>query len=65
MTDTAMLAGRPVHRVGFGAMQLPGKGVFGPPKDREAALAVLRKAIDLGVNHIDPRSTTARTSATN
>ncbi|MFY0409726.1 oxidoreductase [Solicola sp. PLA-1-18] len=50
---TVQLAGRPVHRVGFGAMQLPGPGVFGPPRDREAALAVLRRAVELGVNHID------------
>ncbi|WP_375491330.1 oxidoreductase [uncultured Jatrophihabitans sp.] len=53
MTETATLVGRPVHRIGFGAMQLPGKGVFGPPRDRDAALAVLRRAIELGVNHID------------
>jgi pyridoxine 4-dehydrogenase len=53
VTDTALLAGRPVHRIGFGAMQLPGKGVFGPPRDRDAALAVLRTAIELGVDHID------------
>jgi aryl-alcohol dehydrogenase-like predicted oxidoreductase len=39
--------------MGFGAMQLPGSGVFGPPADRDNALAVLRRAIDLGVNHID------------
>jgi aryl-alcohol dehydrogenase-like predicted oxidoreductase len=42
-----------VPRVGFGAMQLPGKGVFGPPKDRDEALAVLRTAYELGVRHID------------
>jgi aryl-alcohol dehydrogenase-like predicted oxidoreductase len=42
-----------VSRVGFGAMQLPGPGVFGPPRDREQALAVLRRAVELGVNHID------------
>jgi aryl-alcohol dehydrogenase-like predicted oxidoreductase len=42
-----------VGRVGFGAMQLPGPGVFGPPRDRAQALAVLRRAIDLGINHID------------
>ncbi len=42
-----------VHRVGFGAMQLPGPGVFGPARDREQALAVLRRAVDLGVDHID------------
>jgi aryl-alcohol dehydrogenase-like predicted oxidoreductase len=47
------LAGRTVHRIGFGAMQLPGPGVFGPPRDRDAALAVLRRAVELGVNHID------------
>jgi pyridoxine 4-dehydrogenase len=47
------LAGRRVGRIGFGAMQLPGRGVFGPPRDREQALAVLRRAIELGVNHID------------
>lgn len=42
-----------VSRVGFGAMQLPGPGVFGPPRDRDAALAVLRRAVALGVEHID------------
>lgn len=42
-----------LHRVGYGAMQLAGPHVFGPPRDRNAALAVLREAIDSGVNHID------------
>src|ERR1700722_15276488 len=42
-----------VNRLGFGAMQLAGRGVFGPPKDRPAALSVLREAIASGVNHID------------
>jgi aryl-alcohol dehydrogenase-like predicted oxidoreductase len=42
-----------VARIGFGAMQLPGPGVFGPPRDRDEALAVLRRAVELGVNHID------------
>jgi aryl-alcohol dehydrogenase-like predicted oxidoreductase len=42
-----------VQRIGYGAMQLAGPGVFGPPKDRDAALAVLRAAIAAGVNHID------------
>lgn len=42
-----------VHRVGFGAMQLPGPGVFGPPRDHDAAIAVLRRAVELGVDHID------------
>src|SRR5689334_21036813 len=50
---TAMLAGRPVARIGYGAMQLPGPGVLGPPRDRAAALALLRRAVELGVNHID------------
>ena len=48
-----MLAGRPVARIGYGAMQLPGPGVLGPPRDRAAALALLRRAVELGVNHID------------
>src|SRR5260370_40986727 len=47
------LAGRPVRRVGFGAMQLPGPGAFGPPKDHDQAIAVLRRAVAAGVNHID------------
>jgi pyridoxine 4-dehydrogenase len=42
-----------VTRVGYGAMQLAGPGVFGPPKDRDAAIAVLRDAIELGITHID------------
>ncbi len=42
-----------VRRVGFGAMQLPGPGVFGPPRDHDEAIAVLRRAVELGVNHID------------
>ena len=50
---TFPLAGRPVRRVGYGAMQLAGPGVFGPPKDRNAAVAVLRDAVASGVNHID------------
>jgi aryl-alcohol dehydrogenase-like predicted oxidoreductase len=60
MTDTA-LGGRfafagtnvSVRRVGYGAMQLAGPGVFGPPKDPDAAVAVLREAVAAGVNHID------------
>jgi len=50
---TAVLSGRPVARIGFGAMQLPGPRVSGPPRDRATALAVLRRAIELGVNHLD------------
>jgi pyridoxine 4-dehydrogenase len=42
-----------VGRVGFGAMQLPGSGVFGPPRDHDQAIAVLQRAIELGINHID------------
>jgi aryl-alcohol dehydrogenase-like predicted oxidoreductase len=47
------LGNRAVKRLGYGAMQLAGPGVFGPPKDRDAALAVLREAVASGVNHID------------
>jgi len=47
------LGGRTVKRLGYGAMQLAGPGVFGPPKDRDAALAVLREAVASGVDHID------------
>lgn len=53
MTSTFNLAGHEVKRVGFGAMQLPGPGVFGEPRDPEQAKAVLRRAIELGINHID------------
>ena len=42
-----------VGRIGFGAIQLPGPGAFGPPRDRTEALAVLRRAVELGVDHID------------
>lgn len=52
-SDTFNLGGRPVKRLGYGAMQLAGPGVFGPPKDHEAALAVLREAVASGINHID------------
>jgi len=47
------LGDRAVNRLGYGAMQLAGPGVFGPPKDPDAALAVLREAVASGVNHID------------
>lgn len=47
------LGHHPVHRLGYGAMQLAGPGVFGPPKDHDGALAVLRAAVASGVNHID------------
>src|SRR3954470_1488273 len=59
MTTTAHKSGdftlgsRPVHRLGYGSMQLAGPHVMGPPADRDAAIAVLRRAVELGVNHID------------
>ncbi|HVI05332.1 MAG TPA: aldo/keto reductase family oxidoreductase [Sphingomicrobium sp.] len=58
MTDlskagTFRLGDREVNRIGYGAMQLSGPGIFGPPKDREQAIAILREAVASGVNHID------------
>jgi aryl-alcohol dehydrogenase-like predicted oxidoreductase len=50
---TFALGDRSVHRLGYGAMQLAGPGVFGPPRDHEAAIKVLREAIETGVDHID------------
>jgi hypothetical protein len=61
----AMAEGLTVTRVGYGAMQLAGPGVFGPPADRDAAVAVLREAIELGITHTPaphPSRTCARTS---
>jgi aryl-alcohol dehydrogenase-like predicted oxidoreductase len=52
-SGTFRLGGRSVKRMGYGAMQLAGPGVFGPPKDRDAAIAVLREAIAAGVDHVD------------
>jgi pyridoxine 4-dehydrogenase len=52
-SGTFALGGRTVRRLGYGAMQLAGPGVFGPPQDPAAALAVLREAVASGVNHID------------
>jgi pyridoxine 4-dehydrogenase len=52
-SDTFQFAGRAVRRMGYGAMQLAGPGVFGPPKDHDAAIVVLREAVASGVNHID------------
>jgi aryl-alcohol dehydrogenase-like predicted oxidoreductase len=52
-SGTFTLGSRPVKRLGYGAMQLAGKGVFGPPQDRNGALAVLREAVESGVDHID------------
>ncbi len=53
MNKTSFIGDKPVNRLGFGAMQLAGPGVFGPPRDPDAARAVLRRALELGVNHID------------
>ncbi len=50
---TAQFAGRTINRMGYGAMQLAGPGVYGPPRDHNQALAVLRAAVAAGVNHID------------
>lgn len=53
-TSTVFTLGeRLVERLGYGAMQLAGPGVFGPPRDHDAAVAVLREAVEVGVNHID------------
>ena len=53
MNATAFLGDKPIGRIGFGAMQLAGPGVFGPPTDPDGARAVLRRAMELGVDHID------------
>ena len=50
---TYLLGDLPVTRVGYGAMQLAGPHVFGPPRDRDEAVAVLREAVELGITHID------------
>src|SRR5712672_1526762 len=52
-SGTFQLGDLRVRRLGYGAMHLSGAGIFGPPKDRDAALAVLREAVAAGVNHID------------
>jgi aryl-alcohol dehydrogenase-like predicted oxidoreductase len=52
-SDTYLLGDLAVRRLGYGAMQLAGPGVFGPPADPDEAVAVLRAAVDLGINHID------------
>src|SRR4051812_31355163 len=51
-TSTSRMGVFDVARMGYGAMQLAGPHVFGPPRDREEAIAVLRTAVELGVNHI-------------
>jgi aryl-alcohol dehydrogenase-like predicted oxidoreductase len=52
-SGTCLLGNRQVNRLGYGAMQLAGPGVFGPPKDPETAVKVLQAAVEAGVNHID------------
>jgi aryl-alcohol dehydrogenase-like predicted oxidoreductase len=53
-SGTFLLGGDlPVHRLGFGAMRITGKGIFGPPKDRRECIAVLRRVVEVGVNLID------------
>ena len=53
MNKTSFMGDKPVNRIGFGAMQLAGPGVFGPPRDPDGARDVLRRAVELGVDHID------------
>jgi aryl-alcohol dehydrogenase-like predicted oxidoreductase len=53
VNTTTYLGDKPINRIGFGAMQLAGPGVFGPPRDPDAVRAVLTRAIELGVDHID------------
>jgi pyridoxine 4-dehydrogenase len=53
ISGTFLIGQHTVNRLGYGAMQLSGPGVFGPPRDKEAAIAVLREAAALGINHID------------
>ena len=55
----------PVYRLGFGAMRLTGEGIWGPPKDRKSALAVLRRAVELDVNFIDTGTLTDPLSVRN
>jgi pyridoxine 4-dehydrogenase len=53
MNTTTFLGDKPIKRVGYGAMQLAGRGVFGPPDDPRGAMVVLRRAVELGADHID------------
>jgi aryl-alcohol dehydrogenase-like predicted oxidoreductase len=53
LTGSTFLGDKPINRIGYGAMQLAGPAAFGPPRDPAAARAVLRRAIELGVDHID------------
>src|SRR6201746_1095502 len=53
MNKSTYLGDKPISRIGFGAMQLAGPGVFGPPRDPDGARAVLKRAVESGVDHID------------
>ena len=53
LSGRGTLGDRQVYRLGYGAMQLAGPGVFGPPKDPEEAVRVLQAAVEAGINHID------------
>jgi aryl-alcohol dehydrogenase-like predicted oxidoreductase len=64
MKTTTFLGDKPINRMGYGAMQLAGPGVFGPPRDPSAARAVLRRAIELGVDDIDTSQYYGRTWST-
>ncbi len=63
-TGAYPLGDRNVHRMGYGAMQLAGPGVFGPPKDHNGAIAVLREAVAAASTTSTPATSTARTSRT-
>ena len=52
-----------VHRLGYGAMRITGKGIWGPPQDHDGAIRVLRRAVELGVNLIDTADSYGRASA--
>lgn len=60
LSGRGTLGDRQVYRLGYGAMQLAGPGVFGPPKDPEEAVRVLQAAVEAGVNHIDTSDFTVR-----
>ena len=64
-TPTFTYAGQSVHRLGFGAMRITGDGVWGYPRDRAECLAVLRGAVELGVDFFDTPTPTVRSSQKN
>src|SRR6187431_74604 len=53
MSSTIELGGRTINRLGFGAMRITGPGIWGPPADHDTAIAVLRRAVELGVDFVD------------